>query len=205
MNSINQTRFLAANYSSLQGLRVVPFGLLLLFVSLWANGQKGRASDLSLPLTLLVVLGICYFAIDWYYQHFYGRVQRSPASLRTDYIIGTAAAILSLGAFILDSAERFPFSALGLVFAFFTLEEYIRMSVRYQSRYYYPYLLLSAILAVVSVLPLFGITTFWKALGIKTPLLGVSIVIAGIMILSGILAHIYFIRCLRAPKEAENG
>jgi hypothetical protein len=205
MNSTNQTRFLAANYSSLQGLRIVPFGLLLLVVSLWANGQQGPARDLSLPLTFLVILLVCYFAIDRYYRHVYGRVQRSPASLRTDYIITVAAAILALGAFILDSAEKVPISALGLLFALGSLEEYIRMSVRFQSRYYFPYLILSVLLALVSVLPLFGITGFWKVLGIKAPLLGISMVIGAIMILSGILAHIQFVRSLPAPKAAENG
>jgi hypothetical protein len=205
MNSVNQTRFLAANYSSLQGLRIIPFGLLLLVVSLWANGQRGQARDLSLPLTVLVILMVCYFAIDRYYRKVYGRVQRSASSLRTDYAITAAAGLLALGAFVLDSAEKLPVSALGLLFAFGTLEEYIRMSVRYHSRYYYPYLILSALLAGVSVLPLFGITGFWKALGIKAPLLGVSVVIGGIMILSGILSHIHFVRSLPSRKAAENG
>ena len=201
MDTLKQTRFLAANYSSLQGLRALPLGLLLLFVSLWANGQHGPTRNLTLPILLGIATLAFLIAIDRYYSRVFGRVQRTLANRRLDVIVSVVFIILALGAFMVDTKFDFPVSSVGLVFAAIFLVEYLRVTLLYKNRFYIINLALSILMVIVSILPLLGMANFWITFGIKHPLLGTSMVVGVIMAIGGIGAHIYFVRSL--PKTVE--
>jgi hypothetical protein len=202
MEPLKQTRFLAANYSSLQGLRSVPVGLLLLFICIWANGQHGPARDLTLPILFGVATLALLIVIDRYYLHVFGRVQRTSADRRLELIGSIFFGLLALGAFMLDTNYDFSVSSVGLVFAVLFLVSYLRVILLYKNRSYTIDLVMSILILLVSSLPLLGLANFWSLLGIKHALLGALIMVGVIMVTGGIGAHIYFVRSLPRTLEA---
>jgi hypothetical protein len=202
MDRFKQTHFLAANYSSLQGLRSVPVGLLLLFVSIWANGQHGPVRNLTLPILFGVATLAFLIVIDQYYSHVFGRVQRTITSRRIDLIGSIIFCILALGAFMLDTNYDFSLSSVGLVFAAFFLVEYLKVILLYKNRFFVVNLVMSILIIMVSILPLLGLANFWSIFGIKHPLLGVLIMVGVIMVIGGLGAHFYFVRSLPRTEEA---
>jgi len=84
MQDLKEIRFVATNFYNLQGLKAVPLGMMLVFVSLWANEQTGPASNLGPPLLGIVVLLLLLFAVDRYYLHTFGLVRRTPESVRLE-------------------------------------------------------------------------------------------------------------------------
>ena len=200
MNSIKQTRFFAQNYPNLQGLRVLPSALFLLVTTLWANLQQGPARDLTLPL--LVGLGclVLYLLINGFYNRVYGRVKRTIS--HAEMFLSSACTILALAAFIFDSSDTLSVSLLGLVFAAvfaFTGFWYWRpVTVLFAIN-----LGLALLLALLSLLPLFGVQEWWRFLGLKHSLLAFSFLYGVFGILGGIFAHIYFVQSLPASPEAE--
>ena len=202
MVDIKQIRFVATNYTNLQGLRAVPLGLCLLLVCLWANGVAYPVRDFLVPAVSMIVSGVLLFAIDRYYLHAFGRVQRTPESRRMEWIIGAVGGILALGAFWLDTTVKLPVSLLGLVFAAGLLADYIRMTwlVKGRSLLYYP---LGAILMTgVSLLPLF-VPDWWHALGIRSQMIGIAMMIGIFCMLAGVWGHIYLVRTLPTLSSGE--
>jgi hypothetical protein len=201
VQNLKEIRFVATNYYNLQGLRTVPMGMCLVVVCLWANAQKGPASNLSLPLLCAAGLGILFFAIDRYYLHAFGRVQRTPESRRLEWVIGGVGGVLALGAFILDTSLKLPVSTLGLVFAAGLLADYIRITWLVKGRFLLYYPLGAVLMAGVSVLPLLGVLDWWKAFGFKSQMLGIAIAIGIFTLIAGIWGHIFLARTL--PPRAE--
>jgi hypothetical protein len=202
MVDIKQIRFVATNYYNLQGLRAVPLGLCLLLVSLWANALQYPARDFLVPVASMVVSAILLFAIDRYYLRAFGRVRRTPESLRLEWMIGVVGGILALGAFWLDTTARLPVSLLGAVFAAGLLADYIRMTwlVKGRSLLYYP---LGAILmAGVSLLPLI-VPEWWHAVGLRSQMIGIAILIGIFCMLAGVWGHIYLVRTLPALTSGD--
>ncbi len=202
MRSIHKTRFIAANYSNLQGLKAVPIGLLLLLVVLWANTQTGPASDLSLPLLLALGAAALLWAIGRYYRARFGRVEHTPRQKRFELILGVLGSALGLGAFILDTTLRLPFSLIGLAFAAAVVAEYLRMQWYAPGRYLLPLSLASfAVLLVVSILPLLGAGAWWLRLGLRVQLYGVLVVAGAVVALNGLVGHAYLTRQLPHGEE----
>ena len=202
MQNIHKPRFLAANYANLQGLKAVPVGLLLLLVVLWADAQRGPARDLSLPLLLSLGAGLLLWVVERYYRARFGRVERTPRQKRFEIFLGLAGSALGLGAFILDTSLRLPFSLIGLVFAAAVVAEYLRMQWYAPGKYLLPLSLASfLILLVVSILPLLGAGEWWLGLGLRAQLTGVLAVAGAVTALNGLVGHAYFVRQL-PPGEA---
>ena len=206
MQDLKEIRFVATNYYNLQGLRVAPLGILLVFVSLWANEQRGLASNLGPPLLGLAVLLILLLAIDRYYLHAFGRVQRTPESRRLEWLLGTAGGILALGAVWLDTSFKLPVSLIGLVFAAGLLADYLRITWLVNGRFLFYYPLGAILMAEVSVLPLLGVSNWWHLCGLKSQLLGIATAIGIFTIIAGIWGHIFLLRTLpsRGKQNAHN-
>jgi len=201
MKDINQTRFIATNYYNLQGLRMLPIGLCLILMILWANGIHGPARDLLVPVLIAAGAVILVFAIDRYYLHAFGRVQRTPESLRLENWLAIVGGALALGAFWMDTLFKLPFSALGLVFAAGLLADYIRMTWLVKGHYllYYP---LGAILMIgLSLLPLLGAPDWWLGYGLRSQLLGIAMAIGIFTMVAGIWGHIFLTRTLALRQE----
>jgi hypothetical protein len=201
MRDLKEIRFVATNFYNLQGLRAVPLGSLLVFVSLWANEQRGPANDFSLPLLAAVGLIILLFAIDRYYLRAFGRVQRTPESRRLEGLIGIVGGILALGAFWLDTTVKIPVSTLGLVFAVGLLTDYIRITWLVQGRYLLYYPLGAVLMAGVSILPVLGATNWWIGCGLKSQMLGIAVAIGLFTIIAGFWGHFFLVHTLMSRGE----
>jgi fatty acid desaturase len=106
--------------------------------------------------------------------------------------------VLGFLAFILEIAHILPISVLGLVFAACFLEYFWRVDKSEWGKIfvYFPENIIAAILiAVISVLPLFGVFV-WEAVGIKWQIVGILIIFGVAITITGIVGHIRMIRAL---------
>jgi hypothetical protein len=206
MNDIKQIRFVATNFSNLQGLRSVPLGLCLVVICLWGNGQDGpaRGNDFLVPVAGMVGMLILLFAIDRYYLRAFGRVQRTPESRRLEWLISVVGGILALGAFWLDVTIKLPVSLLGLVFAAGLLADYIRITWLVKGRFLLYYPLGAILMAGVSILPLLGFSNWWQTCGLKSQMLGIIMTVGVFTIIASIWGHIFLGRTLPARMEKNN-
>jgi hypothetical protein len=202
MKTVSEVRFVATNYSNLQGLRVVPLGLCLVLVSLWANSLQHPLKNLFVLVVSIVGSMLLLFAIDRYYLHAFGRVQRTPESRRLEWLVSLVGGILALGAFWLDASVIMPVSLIGLVFAVGLLADYIRITWLVKGRFLLYYPLGAILMAGVSVLPLLGGSNWWQAWGLKNQMLGIAIAVGIYTIIAGIWGHVFLVRTL--PSRMEN-
>jgi hypothetical protein len=203
MQSANRTRFLAVNYPNLQGLKQIPPGLALLLVTLWANGQSFPAHQLYLPALFLVGSFALVIPINRYYDQLFGRVKRNFASLRFEVVAGAIAGLVVLCAFWAETAFTLSVSPLGLSMALVLLFMAARMW-RKVNPIFFTGLCSSVLMAAVSILPPLGVSCWWSAVGMKNHIFGVTIIFSLIMIVSGILGHIYFAYSLPSAPETVN-
>jgi hypothetical protein len=202
MKTESEVRFVATNYSNLQGLRVVPLGLCLVLVSLWANGLQHPLKNLFVLVVSIVGSMLLLFAIDRYYLHAFGRVQRTSESRRLEWLVSLVGGILALGAFWLDASVIMPVSLIGLVFAVGLLADYIRITWLVKGRFLLYYPLGAILMAGVSILPLLGGSNWWQAWGLKNQMLGIAIAVGIYTIIAGIWGHVFLVRTL--PSRMEN-
>ncbi|MCZ7549550.1 MAG: hypothetical protein M5U11_10455 [Anaerolineales bacterium] len=198
-NRYSQIKFIAANYSKLQGLRVVPIGLLSLFVAAWINARQGQLDG---PLIALAVAALLYWLIDRYYTRVFGTVTQTLSQRKQETIVSIVFGALALLAFALDTAEIVPVSALGLVFAAGLFADFWRATrpVRSGALTVFPENVSASILIlIVSILPLFGVA-WWKGWGIKSQVTGVFMIVGVILTLMGIWGHIRITRDLSTTE-----
>jgi hypothetical protein len=193
-----QIQFIAANYSRLQGLREVPVGMLVLFVSVWALYNHGPSADLTAPMLASIGAALLYWLTDRYYNSVFGQVKQTSRQRKWEFISSVAFSILAILAFGFDTTEVLPISTLGLVFAAALFENFWRAteSVRGEAFAFFPENFAAAIvILVVTILPLFGIT-WLETIGIKSQVVGVFMVIGVVIILAGIWGHFRIMRAL---------
>jgi hypothetical protein len=193
-----QIQFIAANYSRLQGLRAIPVGMLAVFVSVWTLYNQGPTADLTAPIVVTIVTALLYWLTDHYYNRVFGKVKQTSRQRRWEFISSVGFGILGLLAFGLDTTEVMPISTLGLVFAI-SFFEYFWRANKFEWRKFFtifPENGVAAILVfVISILPLFGVF-WWTAIGIKSQVVGVFMVVGIVIILTGIWGHIRMVRAL---------
>ena len=201
-----QIRFMAANYSRLQGLRALPPGILAVFVAVWALFNQGPNADLSKPILVAILAALLYWLTDRYYNHVFGQVKPTPHQRRWEFVSSVGFSVLALLAFILDTTEILSISTLGLVLAasFF---EYVWRANKSEWRkvlLLFPENIIASILIVsISLLPWFGIS-WWRLLGMKSQIVAVFMVFGIIIILTGILGHVRMLRALSTVKAKSN-
>lgn len=205
ISEITKIRFLAVNYTRLQGLRAVPVGLFAFLVTLWANQQKGSTVNYLLPVLCgLVCLGL-NFLVDRYYRKTFGDVLATSHTRRVEFFTVVIGVAIALVAVWLDNGAHLPFSAIGLVLAVAMMADYFRM-VYFAHAWYKPLTILtlfcSLIIAIISISPTLGFDGWWLQIGIRVEILAVFMVTGIVMIISGLISHYYFIRAL--PKESSH-
>jgi hypothetical protein len=198
MQTLDQVRFVATNFTNLQGLRNLPFSACLLGIVIWANQAHYplHGGDYLLPAIFILVCASLYFFINQYYAMTLGRVQRTTQSRRLEWLVSSIMGCLTLAALWLDISLSTQISYLGLVFAGGILAEYIRFTwvVKGKSLRYYP--VGAAIFAAISLLPIVGLPDWWKVLGFSTQLLAIAAFIGIYGIIAGILSHVSLSRIL---------
>jgi hypothetical protein len=201
-----QIRFMAANYSRLQGLRALPPGILAVFVAVWALYNQGPSADLSKPILVAILAALLYWLTDRYYIHVFGQVKPTPHQRRWEFISSVGFSVLALLAFMLDTTEILSISTLGLVLAasFF---EYVWRANKSEWRkvlLLFPENIIASILIVIiSLLPWFGIS-WWRLLGMKSQIVAVFMVFGIVIILTGILGHVRMLQALSTVKAKSN-
>lgn len=201
-DELSRIRFVATNYSRLQGLREVPVGMLVVFVAVWAMYNQGPTADLTAPLLVTFGAAILYWLTDRYYSRAFGQVKQTRRQRNREILASVTFGMLALLAFWLDTAVDMPVSALGLVFAAALLENFwqVTSSVRKEAVSHFPENFVAAILILlVSILPVFGLN-WWQALGMKSQMVSVFLVIGIVLILAGIWGHIRLVRVLSAAE-----
>lgn len=203
MNNMREIRFVATNFSNLQGLKAIPLGILLILVSLWANGLEQAAgfTDLLIPIVEAIGCFVLIYVIDRYYRRTFGRVQRTPESLRLEGLISVIGGVIALGAVWLDMTRMLPLSLVGLVFAVGLLADYIRITWLVKGRFLLYYPIGALIMAVVSVLPLIGLPDWWHPCGLVSQMIGITITVGFLSIIAGIWGHIFLVRTLSPVTE----
>jgi len=198
-----QIKFIAANYSRLQGLRIVPIGMLVLFTAIWNNDRQG---DLSGPILSVLATILLYWLADRYYNQAFGQVVQTPAQRKRDLISSVTFGILAMLAFVLDTAEILPISMLGVVFAgaLFVDFWWATLSVRGEAIVSFPENFIASILILIlSILPIFNIS-WWEAIGFKAQTEGMLAVDGIALILAGIWGHIRVTHDLSVAEAKSN-
>jgi hypothetical protein len=201
MKEMKEIRFIATNFTNLQGFRTVPISLYLVVICLWANAIHGPAKNFLVPALVLVGTVILFFAIDRYYLLTFGQVQRTPESQRLEWLVSIAGGILALGAFLLEASFKFPFSLLGLAFSISLLTDYVRITWLVNGKFLLYYPLGAVLLALVSVLPLLGVPNWWLVFGLRNQILGISIAFGIYMVIAGFWGHIFLVQTLSPEVE----
>ena len=204
MNTVKQVRFVATYFYNLQGLRAVPLGLCLVLICFWANSLHEQARNFLVPVSSLIGALIILFAVDRYYLHTFGQVQRTPESLRLEWLFSIIGGILALGAFLLDVLFKLPVSTLGLVFAASLLADYIRITWLVKGRFLLYYPLGAILMAVVSILQLLGVSHWWQTIGLKNHLLGIAMAVGLFTVFAGIWGHIFLASTLLPHVEVND-
>ena len=201
-----QIHFIAANYSRLQGLREVPVGMLVVFVSVWAMYNHGPTADLTAPFLALLGAILLYWLAGRYYDRAFGRVKQTRHQRNREIISSIAFSVLALLAFWLDTAIQIPFCALGLVFSAALYENFWRAteSVRKKAIVLFPENFAAAtLILIVSILPIFGLN-WWEAFGMKSQVVNVLMVIGIVIIFAGIWGHLRILRDLPMGEAKTN-
>jgi hypothetical protein len=128
--------------------------------------------------------------------HTFGLVRLTPESRRLEWLISVVFGILALGAFWLDATVKLPASLIGLAFATGLLADYIRITWLVKGRFLLYYPLGAVLMAVVSVLPLLGVSNWWQVFGIKNQLIGITTAMGIFTIIAGFWGHIFLVRTL---------
>ncbi len=197
-----QIRFMAANYSKLQGLRALPPGILAVFVAVWALYNQGPTADLSEPIVVTIGAVLLYWLIDRYYRLVFGQVRHTPHQRKWEFILSAGFGVLALLAFILDTTKMLPISTLGLVLSASFFEYIWRANIsewRKILSLFPENIVASILITIISLLPLFGIS-WWHILGIKSQIVGVFMIFGIVIILTGILGHLRMLHILSTVK-----
>lgn len=206
MTEMDRIRFTTVNYSRLQGLKAVPSGLLLFFITLWTNAQTGPARDLTIPLLLVAVGAVVYALIDRYYQRNYGRVEQKPKEFWVDILLSILGAGLALGAFVIDVSIWRPISIFALVFALGLFIDYLVMIRRAGGRSWIVFPFMPAVILLIgltSLLPLAGRET-WQAIGFRSSLFAVWAADGILVTLFGLIGHRYLHASMADRREAQD-
>jgi hypothetical protein len=202
-NRYSQIQFIAANYSRLQGLRMVPVGAVVLFVAIWINARQG---DLGGPILAIAGAILLYWLTDRYYTRVFGRVIPTPLQLRRELAVSVTFSVLAMLAFMLDTAEVLPISALGLIFAGALFVDFwvATRSVRDDAIALFPENFVAAlVILILSLLPVFGIS-WWESIGFGSQVNGILAMDGLVLIVAGIWGHIRVTRDLSAGEVKSN-
>jgi hypothetical protein len=203
MNNIKEIRFVATNYYNLQGLRLVPLGLLLVYVCYWANTSHFpiESMDFIKLIAAMVFIILIAFAVDLYYKRSFGMVKQSPESRKLESQLWTIGGILAIIAFWLDISFKLPLSLIGLVAGLALIADYVRMTWLVKGHFMIYYPVGGFIIILVSLLPLFGLTGWWHVLGLRAQMFGIALFMGLFTILAGILSHIFLAKSFRRSQE----
>jgi len=203
MKAIPQTRFLAMNYTALQGLRIIPLGLCLLLVSLWANAiPSGPARDLTIPILCALACLLAYIITGQYYKHSFGEVKQTITRRHLEQVVMVVGGMLALAAFWLDNLFDLRICFTGLVLAGALLLGSDN-AISGLNAFSITKIGASIWMLVASISPLLFGQSWWTVLGIKSLLLGIMMMCGILMIIEGVITHLFLLSSLPSPRTTD--
>ncbi|MBI5351898.1 MAG: hypothetical protein HZB50_04600 [Chloroflexi bacterium] len=195
MKSTSQTKFISENYSALHGLNAVPLGLGLFLTSLWANIAQYPIKNFSLPIVLILGTLLLSLAVDQYYKNFFGEVKPILAKRRLYWIAQCVWGLFAIVAFWADVSFNLRVNLIGLLFALIFLldKPMVRLPL---NKFTTVRLVLSICIIFVSIAPLYFGKNWWDILGVRTTMIGVTMFVGALMVLQGVMWHIFFVKSL---------
>lgn len=198
---LDRLRYVAGHYRDLQGLALVPFGLVFLAPGFIPNGW-GQQGETWRWLMIAGALLLSWLATI-YYQRAVGRAWpalRTGGSYRwLAIMIGGALLFGYFAAPWYDGLVNPPISVTALVMAGLLLIPFVAARGRYRHHYLY----LALLYVAVALLPLTGLVT--SAQLVKDPFL-FGLLYGLPWIVGGLGDHIFLVRTLKPlPKEAVDG
>jgi len=199
-------RYVTQNYNSLQGLRMVPFGLFYLAS---AAGWLGKQGDCTFSIPALVLAILLYFGLGAYYRQRFGRVHHAPVNLGPIrlavespvwFVVGLGAFLVFWAISALDYFLRPPVSLLGLSLAAGLAAVWLLPTFRPRVHY----LVMAILVTGISLLPLAG---FSSGNEILAPVEGtlLYIVLGSIFVVGGLMDHLILVRVLKPlPEDASH-
>lgn len=196
MADLNTIKRVTPNFFFWQGLRFVPFGLVMFLWSFMMGDPPWWRLSESWPedFILVVLFVIAFFVMRWigsYYDRIYGYVRNAPdAHRRRDTIKWMVAYPLMFSALILDGVLEPPLFISGLVWAGGILAYWWSTG---RGRYHY--WVAAGVLVILAFLPLLDL------LPAGDEMLRVFFVTLGmIYIVGGILDHLELARILKMAE-----
>ncbi len=198
MQDLKRIRFVTANYSYLQGLKWVPYGLwILLLVALLQI--PGRSPSLSWGLALITAAAVAAMLwIQRYYNRTFGRARPSLAHRLWEWGFAIVGGVLALAAFWLDTTRSLPVNLVGLTCAAALLCDYFRLNWYARSWFRNYALIMALLVAAVSWLPALGVPV-WSTLHVVLTVMGVVLVVLGV------LDHRLLTRTMALAPEVSDG
>lgn len=186
-------RFVASAFPVLQGLKQVPIGLFSLMVFVghaglwpWYESWQPISGLLFLSLAIAMERGLSV-----YYGRAYGRVEHPDDHGRRGLVILGVLALV--GAFFLDVVVSPPVSVVGLVVAVWLWGAWLEAR-----RFRAHYAATAALLTVVSLFPLAGVTTPEQHFDVVLPAaFGLA------MVVNGLVDHLLLRRLLPPVARVE--
>ncbi len=194
----NQIQSYTSNFPNLQGLKAIPLSLLLWMMVVWANQQSGP--NITLPILIIFSMLMFYAFVDRYYKLSYGTIFQTGQKKASEIIFSAIAGILTLAAFVLDASQSIPVSLVGLAWAAMLIFDGFRISRSMPQQTFPFYWIFAIILLVASVISVFGFVGWWEALGVNNLLSAVLIVASILMLISGVIWHIFFLQSLKVGE-----
>ena len=196
-------RFITANYSWLQGLRMVPVGIFIGLAGVWVSIPAGQDGDLVPPFFMMVFTVIAYVYIHRYYTRTFGQVDPTGKERNREIFVSILMGILAFFAFLFDSAEILPISVFGLVAAAALAVDLLRTVGKESLINVRESIIIAALIALASLVPLAGFF-WWELFGLNSSTAGVMVLMGVLMIVIGIVGHLRFTRLLAEVREAGN-
>ena len=195
MQDLKRVRYVTSYFSALQGLKLVPLGLLFLLFAAQAAGWRGlgRQGDCTLTLPLLLVVIALYFVIGRYYDLTFGRVQYAARGVGDLAVLAWVIGLV--GAIVAEMIWKPAVSLIGLVIA----TGFVGGGFR-SKRWYY--IVLGGLTAGVSLLPI------W----LNSPLAGqyfgsfsftFNFALGLTYLLGGLVDHLLLVRAFKAAPPAD--
>jgi hypothetical protein len=142
-------------------------------------------------------------AIDHYYKNTFGEVKPISAKRHLYWMAQSVWGLLGLVAFWADATQDLPISFIGLLFASMFLfdKPMVRLPL---NRFSAARLVASICIILVSITPLFLGKNWWDLLGVRTTIIGVTMFIGALIVLQGVVWHVFFVKSLPI-EEAKDG
>lgn len=190
---IKRLRYVTENYTHLQGLRLLPFGLFFL-----VKGMMGQAFTNSAVISgMLAAAVLLFYLIGRYYESRFGRVRRETSALLKDSAAALFCLALIVAGIQLDKLYDMPVSMVSLAVA--GLFFYIHL---HSSGQLHHYGVMAVIFLLVGLMPATGWVASREIFGVERTT--GDFLLAGAYLVGGVLDHLFLIRTFPA-QEAQEG